>query len=173
MLLRVRCKYPCQLKGADGWLLSRRADSLYPAISRQASTAANEVLRQGRKAAFQIAEPRQALSLGHLIHANLLEDAMPGVISGISVHERIKLAKILAITVLQYHDTPWLSQLWTSEDIFFFGTQRKSSVLALPDISAPHLNAKVTSQQSQRLSTSTVARNPFLFSLGAVMIELA
>ena len=120
------------------------------------------------------AESRQALSLGQLIRPEVPVDAMRGIVNSIPIHARIKLAKVLAVTVLQYHDTPWLSQLWTSEDIYFFEARKNKSVRSLPDISAPHLNAKVTEQEMRRSSTiRTIARNPFLFSPGAVMIELA
>ena len=120
------------------------------------------------------AETRRALSLGQLIRPETPLNAMQESITGIPIHTRIRLARVLAVTVLQYHDTPWLSQLWTNEDICFFEVLKDQSIRSLPDISAPHLNAKVTGQEVQRPSmTATIARNSCLFSLGAVMIELA
>ena len=115
----------------------------------------------------------KAISLGRLIRSKLT----PGLVGGISVHERIGLAKNLAIAVLQYHATPWLQHSWRSEDILFFGIDEKPQLQDLPNLSAPHLTAKVKRPDAQISLASTfsphIARNPILFSLGVVLLEIA
>ena len=119
-------------------------------------------------------QPRKAISLGQLIRSA----SRPGVVGGIPVHERLGLAKNLAIAVLQYHSTPWLRLSWRSEDILFFAAGEITQVQELPNLSAPHLNAKVKGPDGQLSRGSTfplqrMARNPMLFSLGVVLLEIA
>lgn len=119
-------------------------------------------------------QPRKAISLGELIRSA----SKPGLIGDIPVHERLGLAKNLAVAVLQYHSTPWLRLSWRSEDILFFSTDKTTQMRELPNLSAPHLSAKVNGPDGQlsRASTTPVqrmARNPILFSLGVVLLEIA
>ena len=118
-------------------------------------------------------QPSKAISLGQLIRSKL----KPGLIGGIPVHERIGLAKSLAIAVLQYHATPWLRLSWRSEDIIFFGVGETTQSQESPNLSAPHLNAKFKGPNGQLTLAPTfsphIARNPVLFSLGVVLLEIA
>ena len=116
-------------------------------------------------------QSRKAISLGQLIRSK----AKPGFVGCIPVHERVGLAKTLAIAVLQYHATPWLQLFWRSEDILFFDVEKKAEPQELPDLSAPHLNAKFNSSNKQLsiASNSRIARNPILFRLGVVLLEIA
>ncbi len=120
------------------------------------------------------AESRKAISLGQLIRSA----SRPGVVGGIPVHERLNLAKNLAIAVLQYHSTPWLRRSWRNEDILFFSAESSIHLQKLPNLSTPHLNAKIMGYDGQhtRAATNpeqTVERNPVLFSLGVVLLEIA
>jgi len=86
----------------------------------------------------------------------------------ILLEDRVRLAKTLAVAVLQYYSTPWLKKSWRSEDIYFF-----TSSLTLP-----HLNVRVKGpcdQLSQAPMTPphSLARNPLLFSLAVVLLEIA
>ena len=56
---------------------------------------------------------RQVTSLGDLI-SSVAEQKSNG---RIPLFERVRLAKFLAIAVLQYHATPWLATSWRSEKI--------------------------------------------------------
>ena len=119
-------------------------------------------------------QPRKAVSLGQLIRSA----SRPGSVGSIPIHERLSLAKNLAIAVLQYHSTPWLRLSWRSEDILFFSNEEITNMQKVPNLSAPHLNATVKGPNEQLSQTSTthqrtVARNQVLFSLGVVLLEIA
>ena len=119
-------------------------------------------------------QSRKATSLGQLIKSA----SRPGLVGSIPLHERLGLAKNLAIAVLQYHSTPWLRLSWRSEDILFFGGNEITKMQEISNLSAPHLNAKVKGpdEQPSRASTipqRTIARNQVLFSLGVVLLEIA
>lgn len=59
-------------------------------------------------------QKRQAVSLGQVISSVSKRQ----VVGGIALYERLRLAKTLAIAVLQYHSTPWLRMSWRSEDVY-------------------------------------------------------
>lgn len=117
---------------------------------------------------------RQATSLGQLI-SSVTEQ---GNNNQIPLFERVRLAKNLAIAVLQYHATPWLATAWRSEDVYFFGLESSSSMQTAPSLSSPHLDVKIreSDQQSSQAPASPphdVARNALLFSLAVVLLEIA
>jgi hypothetical protein len=95
-------------------------------------------------------------------------------------YERLQLAARLASAVLQFHATPLLSDFWRSEDVIFFGHSRDDDVAS---ITFPHLNVQVGSAKHHKLVTEAgsdtdnmtrhLIRNPYLFSLGVTLIELA
>ena len=118
-------------------------------------------------------QPSKAISLEQLIRSR----SKPGLVGGIPVHERLGLARKLAVAVLQYHATPWLRLRWRSEDILFFDVDEKTQSSEIPNLSAPHLNARVKRPDGQLSVASTfsphIARNPILFSLGVVLLEIA
>ncbi len=116
---------------------------------------------------------RQGISLGKVI-SNVSKRQAFG---GIALYERLRLAKTLAIAVLQYHSTPWLTISWRSEDIYFFDSELASTP-ELSSLSSPHLNVKVKGPCGQISRAPTfpphnLARNPLLFSLGVVLLEIA
>lgn len=97
-------------------------------------------------------------------------------------HERLRLARQLASAVLQYHATPLLGSSWRSDDVVFFGSPESSSILSLP----PHLNVQVGKSNKKTKPEDTTSsspmprpdgeeyiRNPYLFNLGIILIELA
>ena len=118
------------------------------------------------------AQRRQAVSLGQMIASS-----SQGPVARVPLYERIGLAKKLAIAVLQYHDTPWLGTSWRSEDVYFFDLPEEDptpKVLSL----TPHLNVKVESpdrqpSRAQDYPNRSFVRNPLLFSLGIVLLEIA
>ncbi|KAI9758249.1 MAG: hypothetical protein M4579_003108 [Chaenotheca gracillima] len=86
--------------------------------------------------------------------------------------ERLRLARQLAVAILNFHATPWLEDSWLSEDIVLYGLDDDRS-----SISVPHLCARV--EGPKRVSPSSPAcskkwaRNPLLYGLGVVLLELA
>ena len=116
---------------------------------------------------------RQAISLGQLIS----RISKRQVVGGLTLYDRFSLAKTLAIAVLQYHSTPWLKVSWRSEDIYFLGNELVSPQDS-PSIASPHLKVKVKGpcgqlSRASELPPHNLARNPLLFSLGVVLLEIA
>ena len=96
--------------------------------------------------------------------------------NNLSTYEKLHLAKILSIAVLQYCSTPWLSFAWRSRDIFFFDKQVSNQQKAI-DFSSPHINVSIKEFQQPRRQLSfpalELAPNSLLFSLGIILLELA
>jgi hypothetical protein len=115
-------------------------------------------------------ESRKATSLAQLITST----NTPGLAGGILLHERVCLAKTLAIAVLQYHATPWLQLSWRSTDVLFYG-EGDMQMQKNPNLSTPYVNASIRGECAQIASQpqSAMARNPILFSLGVAFIEIA
>ena len=116
---------------------------------------------------------RQAISLGQVISSVSERQA----VGGLALYDRLRLAKTLAIAVLQYHSTPWLSVSWRSEDIYFFSNDL-ASMQDMPSLASPHFNVNVKGPCGQLSRASTfalhnMAGNPLLFSLGVVLLEIA
>lgn len=92
-------------------------------------------------------------------------------------YDRLCLAKILALAVLQYYTTPWLTIAWRSEDILFFNDQRANTVASGPNFSRPHLNVRVIAPNQRKDEGSkaprSLAPNSLLFGLGVVLLEIA
>ena len=156
-VIRIRLREPLQASECVGVLenTDRRRSFVYPSPSR--------CCRQ----------MRQAISLGQVISSVSKRQT----VGGLALYDRLRLAKILATAVLQYHSTPWLRLPWRSEDVYFFGDELASSQ-DMPSIISPHLNVKVEGPFEQLPRTSTfpphnLARNPLLFSLGVVLLEIA
>ena len=87
-------------------------------------------------------------------------------------HDKLRVAVDLASSVLQLYKTPWLSEQWGKEDVYFI--RRPGAPLA-----ALYSHAFVCQKFSQPspapLITSAacrVIRNPTLFTLGILLIEL-
>ena len=105
-------------------------------------------------------------SLAHIISS--MSDDWP--LSSYSRVERIRLAKILAKAVLEYHDTPWLRESWRSEDVQFF----VESCKPLAALDAPHLSVRFSSSSKSLTSGQShpFAENSTLFGLATILLEL-
>jgi hypothetical protein len=95
----------------------------------------------------------------------------------ISSFERIRLAKQLAAAVLQFHATPWLRSSWRSGDVYLYGIENMRSQ-TISDTSEPYLNVSVKGphcpvSRSSTMPSRTLVRNPLLFGLGVMLLELA
>lgn len=111
-----------------------------------------------------------SISLGQLIKST---NNSNDVGFRILLHERLSLAKKLAIAVLQYHTTPWLQQSCCSEDILFFDLD--TNVRTRRGLPIPYFNARIQGQSTHPPAStrSTIPQNPVLFNLGVIFIELA
>lgn len=96
-------------------------------------------------------------------------------------YERLRLARQLSAAVLQFHATPILNSNWRSDDVVFYGAN-----LSSPELTIPHLNVrfgKVLTRSNSLPDAASNAlvnnelpsfiRNPFLFRLAVILIELA
>ena len=102
------------------------------------------------------------------------------------------IATSLAMSVLQFHSTPWLPETWRSQDITFF-SDRELSVANDLRLSYPYFQVKFAKRQDRKgkgraidshqnttedtqqrdIATSTGgARNELLFRLGTMLIEV-
>jgi hypothetical protein len=95
-------------------------------------------------------------------------------------HERLRLARQLSSAVLQFNATPMLKASWCSNDIVFFGTDVSSTTLVSPhlNVQVGHSHKHVLQTGAEDLTTSRhdtliFVRNPYLFQLGVILIELA
>lgn len=119
---------------------------------------------------------QEAVSLGHMI-SSLSEQTRRGKFP---IYERLRLAKVLTIAVLQYHATPWLHGSWRSNDVTFLGEDAVSLLQRTAPLKAPHLYAKVKGSGSGPSSAvrgeteiaSEAARNSLLYSLGILLLEI-
>lgn len=121
-----------------------------------------------------------------------LEDALQAAkesSEGIPLPEKLGLAKLLALAVLRFHSTPWLSPQWESQDVVFFNVRDFSvDPLRMPFLKSSVLTqareaSQVTAQHGQAIDRRTVAqgkkpirshiRNQTLYNLGVMLIELA
>lgn len=95
------------------------------------------------------------------------------------IYERLRLAKLLAAAVLQFHSTPWLKGSWRSEDVLFFGVEPGATEpTQATKFTAPYIDVSVTAPNGSFSRPSTFpsrifAPNPFLFGLGVMLLELA
>lgn len=89
---------------------------------------------------------------------------------GLRPHEILHLAKRAALTLLYFHRTPLLTPDWSGRNIVFFDTDKSTWY------KKPHLKVKTDPSAEIPPSTSVAIRcirNPYTFSLGCLLIELA
>ena len=96
----------------------------------------------------------------------------------VSFEDRLYLAVCLASSLLQLYSTPWIERRWSSQDITFL---RQLSADNAPIIHEPFVSKPMSSQDGSCGRTSTTEqkkpcplfiRNPSVFDLGIVLIEL-
>ncbi|CZR67557.1 uncharacterized protein PAC_17456 [Phialocephala subalpina] len=85
---------------------------------------------------------------------------------------RSKLGLKLASMVLQLYQTPWLSDDWGKEDIFFIQEEDGTVVTDKPFI-RPRIAPRTTAATPFKPKLATINMNvPCLFALGVVLVEL-
>jgi hypothetical protein len=89
-------------------------------------------------------------------------------------HAQFKLAVDMASSVLQLYKTPWLSDDWSSDDVYF--VHRPGAPLSSTYQHAfiyRRISSAVSTQESlSRPLMRTIIRNQTLFNLGVLLIEL-
>ena len=102
----------------------------------------------------------QAESLGKILHRAV---KLPLV-------TKRRLAVIFAHSLLQFHDSQWLSKDWNKSQIFFF-----CGPTGLLDFQRPYLSTKFNDEgsgNSTRPDFSRFHRNPSILALGILLIEI-
>ncbi|KAF8445312.1 hypothetical protein BGX38DRAFT_1196217, partial [Terfezia claveryi] len=93
-----------------------------------------------------------------------------------SIRDRLRLAVLLASSVMQLHETSWLNKLWYSSDIFFKGTDARDLRLAEPYLRSTFQAAQestfAVAQVEDEWSDCILYCNQTLFMLGIVLIEI-
>jgi hypothetical protein len=90
---------------------------------------------------------------------------------------KLALARLLTLTVLRFHSTPWLPEAWSSSDIYFpEKTQhpRPESALESPLVKSQLSTIPSTARKLTHPgpSISELSNNEWLFNLGVVLVEL-
>lgn len=167
-------------------------DCLCAAI-RKPQTASNHIgvlannNRRQRASINSVGAPEQnyrtLLSLESFLSSKrqLLQTSLPARRIKLSWEQRLRIAVSISSAVLQFYDSPWLNEVWSKKDIyFFFGAldRDQRDLIGEPHFSRSFLPCTdtSTSMSSQRKSMDAFQRslivNPTLFALGIVLIEL-
>ena len=124
-----------------------------------------------------LAEP---VSLGRLLPANNMSSQQRRSFGKLSGQQRLGIAVALAQAVLQLHESPWLSESWSKNDIYFFhhGLDRyKRPVIDHPYVSRSfepqdQIDLDPSSSKDAADFCSSLIIKKSLFALGIVLIEL-
>ena len=97
---------------------------------------------------------------------------------GLLPHDRVRIAKHLALAVLQFQATPWLERPWTSSEVCIFSFPGESATGTNVDVNGPFLDVSIKnsldpSTKLANIPSSILIRNRLLFGLGVMMLELA
>jgi hypothetical protein len=96
----------------------------------------------------------------------------------IAKRDRLILGVKLASSVLQLHKTPWLKEVWSKTDIFFVQNDEQSSTIIITKPFVSKAFQSPVCKMSARVSIDPYTnqapdvRNPTIFSLGIILIEL-
>lgn len=96
---------------------------------------------------------------------------------GLTILQRLQLAKLLATATLDFHSTPWMQSYWKSDDIFLYDvdTSMGRAVVKEPEafveVPVNQQTCKTPSQLPDALAP--FVRNSTLFNLAVILLELA
>jgi hypothetical protein len=82
--------------------------------------------------------------------------------------EIVCLAKQLAIAVLKFNYTPWVSAFWTTDDVILFSETQQSSF----SLRRPHFRVQLASAHQQGTEVYGSRTRSVMFCLGVVLYEL-
>ena len=92
----------------------------------------------------------------------------------LSRRDRLYIAAVLSMSLLQLHSTPWIAGTWTKKDIFF--TRVKNDVLAPIDTSrlyvSPPVGLDTANSHLKRPADAAENSTKYLFALGVMLLEL-
>lgn len=108
---------------------------------------------------FQFLEASDPISLAELLDGSTKLDPS----------EKRRLALVFAQSLLLYHDSDWISNGWTKEDICFFFKSEDEPEVSRPFLSARFNNAPTTGNPFRRTNHH---RNPSILALGILLIEI-
>jgi hypothetical protein len=96
---------------------------------------------------------------------------------GLIPHERIRIAKHLAVAVLQFQATPWMERLWNSKEVLVSSRVGDSNSIR-QGVDGLFLDVSIKNPlgppaRSNAFPSRTLVRNALLFNLGVMMLELA
>lgn len=115
-----------------------------------------------------------SVSLSQVISLSRADSA-----KGLGLYERVRLARCLATAVLYYHTTPWLNESWRSDDVHFFGGRDHDHILQQVPHTPPYMSTSIRASSSSMepkdlsFDYNRFIRNPVLFGLGIMFLELA
>ena len=100
--------------------------------------------------------------------------------SGLARGDRLRIALILASSVIQLGETPWLPTFWTSEDIILFEDEADPSTTSGSDESCPHLSWSFSSSNTNlhdgfdlpEREERRHVRSRSILALGLTLVEL-
>lgn len=98
-------------------------------------------------------------------------------IQPLSYRDRLQLAVFVASSVLQLYSTPWLPEILTSTNVFFliregFPDSEHAFVIASSGHPSPGQQPQATATGSNTTALPVKIRNPMLFALGILLIEI-
>jgi hypothetical protein len=81
--------------------------------------------------------------------------------AGLSLYEKIRLARKLATAVLQYNSTLWLKESWRSQDIYFFNAISNSLENQAARLTEPHRSVQVSKDSRALLENHESKIQPY------------
>ncbi|KAL8882776.1 MAG: hypothetical protein Q9198_000284 [Flavoplaca austrocitrina] len=123
------------------------------------------------------------ISLNNLVAARKTSMQPYGSFRNLSGKQRLTLAVTLAHTVLQLYNSPWLSESWSKDDIWFFASAVSHEKRI--DLERAYIFRSFSLQSDQSIANAGKAPvverdryshliiNKSLFALGVILIELA
>ncbi|KAF2492766.1 hypothetical protein BU16DRAFT_592578 [Lophium mytilinum] len=100
--------------------------------------------------------------------------SLASMLRRITRSDRLNIAFIVASSVLQLYRTPWLDETWGKEDIWFMqrpGGQVDPAPFVSRQFSTPQ-GTRDDALRCTNVARNKLVRNPWLFALGVLLIEL-
>jgi hypothetical protein len=95
--------------------------------------------------------------------------------SPLTQNDKLRVAVDLASSALQLYKTPWLEEMWTKDDVLFIhrpGASPYDHPFVSQRFSPPSITSGEKTDTTTGLARYGAIRNPTIFSLGVLLIEL-